>query len=563
MGKKKKGGGMMKRVLIPLMVILLIAGCRGKPEVVEYPNKPPVVYFANVPPEYDTLSHAVKIYWYGYDPDGMIVKFFWAVDDTIKREDVLNSGWHGIPFETTLVFYDTVSTEPLEIETISSTRYNLITEEVLAFSAPQIDTAYEHTVYIKAMDDDSAFSEVIAKRIFVKNNYLPHPSIIQVGDVLFDKKGNPSDSLIFFVREDTTPYWKGITFYVTSVDSDRVFKPEYSYRWDGGEWSSWTSESIFYFTGADVETLMTTGYHTFEMLVRDDAWAISKETLRVRIKTIKREWVSDTILLIDETEDGKTPYIMWKTLVEHDYSVIPVADSIIDAYYYNIIDAPIKQIDISTRKLTPAYYDSIARYNYIIYVSDDLQRHEGLDNTVARMFIDYLNTGGHLLIWGLLLSHSLIATAGTYGGPLYVYRFSFFNLRTPEESDYEFVRPISVNEEFFPDLFPDTALLTDIAEVSPGQTFWVFSKEAQALSRVGAADPINAYIIYLYDSKTNDPLYENRGCGFRYRNNTYGVVFYTFPLQWMKVDSLYEPVETVVHNSLRFLKGEILTEEEE
>ncbi len=545
--KRKKGGGMMKRVLVPLMVILLIAGCRGKPEVVEYPNKPPVVYFANVPPEYDTLSHAVKIYWYGYDPDGIIVKFFWAVDDTIKRDDVLNSGWHGIPFETTLVFYDTVSVEPLEIETITSTRYNLITEEVLAFSAPQIDTAYEHTVYIKAMDDDSAFSDVAVKRIFAKNNYLPHPKIIQVGDVTFDKEGNPQDSLIFFVREDTTLYWKGIAFYVSSVDSDRVFTPEYSYRWDGGEWSEWTSESIFYFTGGDVETLMTTGYHTFEMLVRDDAWAVSRETLRIRIKTVKREWKTDTILLVDETNDQFVP----DSLIRHipPTRIPEVMDSLTDCFYMKVLENPdfyVRQIDIGGNPLSYEYYDSIARYDLIIYVSDDMMANQGLNDQTARLLMDYLNTGGNLLMWGCTLPYQLVSGTQKYGKPLFVYRFSIFDLRVLDPNAFELLRAVSVNEELFPSLEVDSARI-------------VRGEQNGAISQVGAAVPINSYIIYLFDSRTDLDLFEERGCGFRYKDDTYGVVFYTFPLYWMKMEDFEtcEPVRTVVQNSIKYLRGEL------
>ncbi|RKZ20163.1 hypothetical protein DRQ18_06915, partial [bacterium] len=315
-------------------------------------------------------------------------------------------------------------------------------------------------------------------------------------------------------------------------------------------------ESVFYFTGSNAEVLMNTGYHTLEILVRDDAWAVSKETLRIKVKTVKRAWVTDTILLLDETKDDVVPYVLLRSSLGNPISD---PDAFMDNFYMDVIGAPIKQIDISYTTMDYSYYEKIARYAYIVYVSDDAFNHMGWTDPVARMFVDYLNTGGHLLAWGLLLINGLVSSAENYGISFYRDKISINDPRSPEE--YEFVGPISVMEDYFPTLTLNTAILDSLElYVDKPVDIAYYSPDNHALSAVTAADPVSSYIIYLYDSYTNDPLYESSGCGFRYRNDTYGVVLFTFPLHWMEMDDNYEPVKTVVQNSLKYLKGEILEE---
>ena len=228
-------------------------------------------------------------------------------------------------------------------------------------------------------------------------------------------------------------------------------------------------------------------------------------------------------------------------------------DSVMDHFYMKVLEGDgwtVKEIENGIGfPLTYDFYDSLARYDLIVYVSDDMQtRQLGFNEQTARMLMDYLNTGGHLLIWGCTIPYQLITTAGKYGRPLFVYRFSIFDLRYLVSGQFEFLRGISVNEDLFPSLEVDTGrIITPLAE------------QNGAISQVGAAVPINSYIIYLFDSRTDLDLFEERGCGFRYKDDTYGVVFYTFPLYWMKMEDFEtcEPVRTVVQNSIKYLRGEL------
>lgn len=65
-----------------LAVALLCAGCsRGRLAGVPFPNLPPTVELTQVPAPADTMgTYVYELSWAGFDPDGRVVGFFYAVD---------------------------------------------------------------------------------------------------------------------------------------------------------------------------------------------------------------------------------------------------------------------------------------------------------------------------------------------------------------------------------------------------------------------------------------------------------------------------------------------------
>ena len=64
-----------------LSIALLFTGCLKKKAPLEYRNIPPET-FIFIEGETDTVTAKQKICWYGNDPDGKVVGFEWAIDDT-------------------------------------------------------------------------------------------------------------------------------------------------------------------------------------------------------------------------------------------------------------------------------------------------------------------------------------------------------------------------------------------------------------------------------------------------------------------------------------------------
>ncbi|MFQ5906435.1 MAG: hypothetical protein ACE5JA_07670, partial [bacterium] len=149
---------MQKSILFILILgigvtLLVLFGCKIQPpDAVDVGSEWPRVYLVNVPPDSSHLPHAPIVYWYGADPDGYIIAYQWAIDDT--------SAW-----------------ETLDVDSF------LGTEDTIAFSAPLPDTEFTHIFYVRAKDNDHNVTKAdsIGRRVFHVRNIVPVNTSIEEG----------------------------------------------------------------------------------------------------------------------------------------------------------------------------------------------------------------------------------------------------------------------------------------------------------------------------------------------------------------------------------------------
>lgn len=70
----------MKRILVSLIITVLMVSCSKKPREELVPNLPPETYIF-VEGRVDTVPAKVVLHWYGNDPDGYVVGFFYNWDN--------------------------------------------------------------------------------------------------------------------------------------------------------------------------------------------------------------------------------------------------------------------------------------------------------------------------------------------------------------------------------------------------------------------------------------------------------------------------------------------------
>ena len=172
------------------IILLIFTGCKKKPKSMDIQNQAPETYIVNVPPDSSYIYHARIIYWYGTDADGIVVRYDWAIDDTVYNASIPGSGWHSLYMDSTLATQDTI-----------------------AFEAPIPDTEFTHTFYVRAVDNKDKPDPSPATRVFRTSNIPPNTRFVST----------PKDSSQRFILSDSTNIWKGINFEWTAIDSDQVF----------------------------------------------------------------------------------------------------------------------------------------------------------------------------------------------------------------------------------------------------------------------------------------------------------------------------------------------------
>ncbi len=78
---------------ISLLSVLLLTGCRKGSELELETNLAPNTRLASAPGPFSQANYRVHLYWEGTDPDGYIVAYYFAWDDTVPGPGAANSIW--------------------------------------------------------------------------------------------------------------------------------------------------------------------------------------------------------------------------------------------------------------------------------------------------------------------------------------------------------------------------------------------------------------------------------------------------------------------------------------
>lgn len=143
-----------------VMLLLYLAGCSKNPTSVldRGRHQFPETELTYAPVEADTASFRVHLYWYGYDNDGQVVRFRFAIDSDTSKPFIK---WH-----------------------ITSAH-----DSVFTFQVAPGDLVGGHVFWVSAVDDDGRIDPTPAKRYFSVHT-LPPTSQITGGPAVGARTGS-------------------------------------------------------------------------------------------------------------------------------------------------------------------------------------------------------------------------------------------------------------------------------------------------------------------------------------------------------------------------------------
>jgi hypothetical protein len=180
---------------------LLGPGCRDNLATPVDRNRPPVTVLTGVPGDSTTNFYRLHLYWNGYDPDGEVVGYEWAVTDSLP---------------------------PLtDVEYLFTTR----TDSIFRFNVEEVREVLGHRFYLRAVDNEGKRDPVPKWTFFtVRNNCVPTSRFL-----LAEASGRTADDrdTVFtvtstdpFAPTDTIPAGWGLRFSWVGSDCDRAISPD-------------------------------------------------------------------------------------------------------------------------------------------------------------------------------------------------------------------------------------------------------------------------------------------------------------------------------------------------
>jgi hypothetical protein len=176
---------------------LLGPGCRERLTVPVDRNLPPQTVLTGVPGDSTTNFYRLHLYWNGYDPDGAVVGYEWAITDSL-------------PPVTDMVYHFTTRTDSIFLFNVEENR------EVLG-----------HRFYIRAVDNEGKRDPIPKWTFFtVRDNCVPTCSFIVAEALGPNGEVRPLTSTNTTAPGDTIPSGWGLHFTWTGSDCDRTISPE-------------------------------------------------------------------------------------------------------------------------------------------------------------------------------------------------------------------------------------------------------------------------------------------------------------------------------------------------
>jgi hypothetical protein len=220
---------------LTLTAMLFLNGCRKKAEVILDTNLAPDTRLTSAPGPYSQANYRVHMYWQGSDPDGYVVAYYYAWDDTIA------SAW------------------------TYTTRSDSLFKAL-------IDTAGEtrrHTFYVRAVDNEGKLDPSPARIRFDAWTVVP------VIDYLYrlDGPDDPNGPNYQPGRNDTVLMTTPCSFVWSGRDPDGLGAPvQFSYRLDSNSFGPFVDET------AATQENVSNGTHFFQVKGEDETGAESFPT---------------------------------------------------------------------------------------------------------------------------------------------------------------------------------------------------------------------------------------------------------------------------------------------
>lgn len=146
-------------LLLSLLVLSALFGCRAfQPEIVVV-NKPPETYIMGAPAESSGGYYHFHLYWYGTDADGEVTRFVWALTDSSVQDPEREGDEE-----------DTRFNPATNVTTLQIGHYTVRTDSVFDFQINlDANLAAGKTFHIVAIDDRGDFDRTPARLQFITN----------------------------------------------------------------------------------------------------------------------------------------------------------------------------------------------------------------------------------------------------------------------------------------------------------------------------------------------------------------------------------------------------------
>jgi hypothetical protein len=183
--------------LTALAAGLVGPGCRDSLIVPVDRNLPPVTVLTGVPGDSTTNFYRLHLFWNGYDPDGEVVGYEWAITDSL-------------PPVTAIVY-----------------RYTTRTDSIFLFNVEETREVLGHRFYVRAIDNEGKRDPVPKWTFFaVRDNCAP-VSTFDVAEALGPNgEVRPLTSTSTYAPSDTIPSGWGLHFVWSGTDCDRAATTE-------------------------------------------------------------------------------------------------------------------------------------------------------------------------------------------------------------------------------------------------------------------------------------------------------------------------------------------------
>jgi len=265
------------RVILALLVIAGVGGCAGNELVgTKKKNQPPEVWLASAPPEGTVANYTLHLFWGGWDPDGQVAYYEYAVTD--NEDGVFDPA-------------DTTGADKWR-RVFSNDSTFTFTADVLADSAGSnpddlkaVDFVRNHTFFIRAVDMEGLASEkpdytsftartlspvvdiVVPRKVGAQPSQVPPITTIKwIGKdyVSNDLQVQDPDSVrwILVSTKSFDNSWTNTKEYIRNHPHAPEWTPWHYYRAPGDSGKSWTTRPLDF------------GAYVFAIQAKDEAGAV-------------------------------------------------------------------------------------------------------------------------------------------------------------------------------------------------------------------------------------------------------------------------------------------------
>ena len=196
MSFRRLGAGSLAVALlaIPLAALIFLTGCRKKERLFLDTNLTPETRLTSAPAPYSPTNYQVHLYWDGSDPDGYVVAYHLAWDDTVPPFGAANSPW----FYTTKT--DSLFIALIDIEGQDTKR---------------------HTFYARAVDNEGKVDPSAAWAIFDASTDPPRVDMLyRVGGPADPDSPDYDPNYNVTTGNDTVPMGEPVAFVWSGYDPD-------------------------------------------------------------------------------------------------------------------------------------------------------------------------------------------------------------------------------------------------------------------------------------------------------------------------------------------------------